>query len=85
MQRLCSTAGLVTIQAVAVQHCADAWAFVLRHADGWSLCYSGDTRPCGAVEVAAKDCTLLIHEATFDTTLQHQVLTLQTLFNSLAP
>lgn len=29
---------------------------------GWSLVFSGDTRPCPAVATAAKDATILIHE-----------------------
>ena len=28
--------------------------------------YSGDTRPCRALQEAGKACTLLIHEATFE-------------------
>jgi ribonuclease Z len=32
---------------------------------GLKLVISGDTAPCKAVEKAAKDCDLLIHEATF--------------------
>merc|ERR1740124_642257 len=48
-----------------VEHCSDAWGVVLRHASGWSLCYSGDTRPCAALTRAARGATLLLHEATF--------------------
>ena len=39
------------------------------HTDGWKLVYSGDTRPCRALQQAGKDCTLLIHEATFEAEL----------------
>lgn len=36
------------------------------HTDGWKLVYSGDTRPCRALQEAGRECTLLIHEATFE-------------------
>ena len=39
------------------------------HTDGWKLLYSGDTRPCKALQQAGKGCTLLIHEATFEAEL----------------
>jgi ribonuclease Z len=34
-------------------------------ADGRSLVYSSDTRPCREVEALARDATALVHEATF--------------------
>jgi ribonuclease Z len=58
--------GLSSLLSVPVHHCADAWGIVLRHASGWSLVYSGDTRPCEALAVAGRGATLLIHEATFE-------------------
>ena len=48
-----------------VNHCYDAYGLVVLHKDGWKLVYSGDTRPCRALQDAGKSCTLLIHEATF--------------------
>ena len=66
-------AGLVGWQSVAVEHCADAHGLVLRHGSGWSLVYSGDTRPCRRLQEAGQDCTLLIHEATFEPALHQQV------------
>lgn len=30
--------------------------------EGWSIVYSGDTRPCSAVEQLASGATVLIHE-----------------------
>lgn len=53
------------MQSVAVDHCQDAYGLVMQHANGWKLVWSGDTRPCRALQFAGKDCTLLIHEATF--------------------
>ena len=48
-----------------VSHCYDAYGLVVLHKDGWKLVYSGDTRPCRALQDAGQACTLLIHEATF--------------------
>lgn len=59
-------AGLVSVRAVPVNHCHDAYGLVMLHTDGWKLVYSGDTRPCRALQEAGKACTLLIHEATFE-------------------
>ncbi len=65
--------GLESIQAVRVIHCSDAWAVVLRARAGWSIAYSGDTRPSPALAAAARGATLLIHEATFEPALRVQV------------
>ena len=65
--------GLESIQAVRVTHCSDAWAVVLRARAGWSVAYSGDTRPSPALAAAARGATLLIHEATFEPALRAQV------------
>jgi ribonuclease Z len=55
-----------------VEHCADAHALLLSHAAGWRLAFSGDCRPSAAFADAARGCTLLVHEATFEATLaQH--------------
>lgn len=65
-------AGLRLWLSVAVEHCHDAWALVIEHASGWSLVYSGDTRPCKALTAAGHGCTILIHEATFEPDLINQ-------------
>ena len=57
--------GLTGLQSIPVEHCADAWGLVLSHRSGWSVCYSGDTRPCAALARAGRGATLLLHEATF--------------------
>lgn len=41
-----------------------AFGVALTGEKGWSLVFSGDTRPCPAVATAAKDATILIHEVT---------------------
>jgi len=60
---LMTSMGPVGLESVRVVHCAHAFAVVLRGAAGWKLVYSGDTRPCDALAAAAKDATVLIHEA----------------------
>ncbi len=58
-------------------HCADAWGVVLRARAGWSVAYSGDTRPCPALQRAASGMSLLIHEATFEPALHAEVSVVQ--------
>ena len=60
---------LTHARCVPVVHCADAWGLVLGHADGWSLAYSGDTRPCDALVAAARGVPPLLHGATFSSLL----------------
>lgn len=62
--------GLAQVQAVLVDHCPSAYAFILKHESGWSLTYSGDTRPCEALVQAGQGSTVLIHEATVSDDLQ---------------
>jgi hypothetical protein len=64
--RACAPLNLSKAQAVAVHHCADSWGLVIHHRAGWSLVYSGDTRPTRPLIEAGRGCTLLIHEATFE-------------------
>jgi len=39
---------------------------------GRKIVYSGDTMPCKAVVELAKDCDVLIHDATFDSSLEEK-------------
>jgi ribonuclease Z len=64
-----SKLGLASLTAVPVVHCAHAYAAVLQLTNGLKLVYSGDTRPCEALIAAARDASLLIHEATFEDAL----------------
>ncbi|KAG9033520.1 hypothetical protein FRB95_014699 [Tulasnella sp. JGI-2019a] len=59
-----STLGLESIATVRVLHRVQCFGIVLRHMDGWSLVYSGDTMPCDALVEAGQGATVLIHEAT---------------------
>lgn len=65
--------GLAEWRSVPVEHCSDAHGLVLRAAAGWSLVFSGDTRPCAALAAAGRGATLLVHEATFEPALLAQV------------
>jgi len=69
---VCATIGLEDIAAVRVDHCHDAWGFVLRSGGGWKLVFSGDTRPSRRLCQAGAGATLLIHEATFEPAMHAQ-------------
>lgn len=66
-------AGLARWESVRVEHCRDAWGLVVGACSGWSLVYSGDSRPCARLQRAGAGCTLLVHEATFAPSLAAQV------------
>ena len=77
------TAGLGRIESVRVVHCAHSFGLVLEsdgtNANGgtvapWKVVFSGDTRPCESLVEAAKDATLLIHEATFDDSMLEEAI-----------
>ncbi|KAG9016669.1 hypothetical protein FRB90_002586 [Tulasnella sp. 427] len=59
-----ATLGLDSIEAVDVEHRVQCFGLVVRHKDGWSVVYSGDTMPCDRLVEAGQDATVLIHEAT---------------------
>jgi len=65
---------------VPVVHCIDAVGVVVERAahndqeNSWKLVFSGDTRPCDSLVQAGEDCTLLIHEATFEDELQNEAV-----------
>ncbi|KZV87031.1 hypothetical protein EXIGLDRAFT_840328 [Exidia glandulosa HHB12029] len=61
---LSKTLGFSSVETVFVQHRCSAYGIVIRHQDGWSIAFSGDTRPCDSLVTAGKDVTLLIHEAS---------------------
>lgn len=72
--------GLAALYTVPVVHCTDAVGVVLEHVprsdaeNAWKLVFSGDTRPCESLMRAGADCTLLIHEATFEDELQSEAV-----------
>ncbi|XP_078431873.1 tRNAse Z4 [Wolffia australiana] len=84
LSRALTRAGLEALVSVPVVHCPQAFGVVLAAAEktnssgktipGWKMVYSGDTRPCQAIVDAARDATILIHEATFEDGLEEEAL-----------
>ena len=62
------------IVAVPVHHCAHAYGAKLVGKRGWTMVYSGDTRPCPSLVAAARDATLLVHEATFENGMEEEAV-----------
>lgn len=70
---------ITKLQSIPVTHCAHAFGIKLEGFTNksnvpYSIVYSGDTRPCENMRNAAKECTLLIHEATFENGLEHEAV-----------
>lgn len=68
-ETLFNSLGLTEILICPVVHCPDAFAVAVTHSRGWKVVFSGDTRPCAQLDAIGKDCTILIHEATFEDNL----------------
>ena len=69
-QQMLQKAGITSFYPCPVIHCPQSYGICIKHESGYKLSYSGDTRPCVEFADAAKDSTLLIHEATFGDDLQ---------------
>jgi ribonuclease Z len=70
---IASSIGLSFFSAVPVVHCPLSYGFVLEwpwQGRSFRVVYSGDTRPCERLEVAGQGADLLIHEATFEDSMQ---------------
>ncbi|KAG2141301.1 hypothetical protein DEU56DRAFT_275902 [Suillus clintonianus] len=61
---LCKTLRLQKINTVEVEHRARCHGLIVKHLDGWSVVFSGDTVPTQNLVQAGAGTTLLIHEAT---------------------
>lgn len=61
---LCKALGLQKINTVDVEHRARCHGLIVKHLDGWSVVFSGDTIPTQKLVQAGAGATLLIHEAT---------------------
>ncbi|KAG2355809.1 hypothetical protein BDR07DRAFT_1425171 [Suillus spraguei] len=61
---LCKTLGLQKINTVDVEHRVRCHGLIVKHLDGWSVVFSGDTIPTQKLAQAGAGATLLIHEAT---------------------
>jgi ribonuclease Z len=71
--RVAARCGVESFDTVEVTHIGDSHGVVLRHAR-WSLAFSGDTTPCAAFVEAARDVTVLIHEATLEDGMEADAL-----------
>jgi ribonuclease BN (tRNA processing enzyme) len=63
----------ILVRSVQVMHCKESYAIVLDIQSTntpTKIVYSGDCRPSSALINAGKNCDLLLHEATFDDTMQ---------------
>ncbi|KAJ3219425.1 hypothetical protein HDU67_001256 [Dinochytrium kinnereticum] len=67
--RLLEVAGLSSFRTVVVDHCPFAYACVIEHAEGWKIVFSGDCRPNQNLIRHGSNASLLIHEATFENSL----------------
>lgn len=74
LERIQKQSGLRRLESIRVIHCAQSFGLLLESDSEfpWKVVYSGDTRPCPSLIEASKDATLLIHEATFDDTMQEE-------------
>lgn len=64
--KILSDCGITSVNAVSVAHCQHAYAGIFDTTSAWKrIVYSGDCRPSHTLKTNWKDCTVLIHEATF--------------------
>lgn len=78
LKKVLADAGLESLISFPVVHCPQAFGIALQAADrvnktgktipGWKIVYSGDTRPCPELVRASHGATVLIHEASGETT-----------------
>lgn len=64
-QKLCALLSLEDLVTVEVPHCYDSHGIVVNYRQK-KIAYSGDSMFSNAFDEAAKDCLLLIHEATMN-------------------
>ena len=67
-QQLLFDIGIQSLENVQVHHCFQSFGLRVNSSQGWSLVYSGDTRPCPQLVRLGRGATVLVHEATFDDT-----------------
>ncbi|EPZ35802.1 Beta-lactamase superfamily domain-containing protein [Rozella allomycis CSF55] len=69
----CSTSGL-SIDAIKAIHCPSSYSYIISVEDSIKIAFSGDSRPNPEFSKAAKGADLLIHEATFENSLQDHAI-----------
>jgi ribonuclease BN (tRNA processing enzyme) len=65
---------IIKLQSLPVYHCQEAYAVVMSFANNLKVVYSGDCRPCDSLIAIGHDADLLIHEATFDESMQEDAV-----------
>ncbi|GAX85788.1 hypothetical protein CEUSTIGMA_g13203.t1 [Chlamydomonas eustigma] len=65
---------LQTFQPVPVEHIPSSFGIKVAGETGWTLVFSGDSRPTQSLVEAARNATLLIHEATFEDEMQEEAI-----------
>ncbi|KAG6618678.1 putative zinc phosphodiesterase [Phytophthora cinnamomi] len=65
---------VTSILSVRVFHCYDSYGLVLTLQGGKKLVYSGDTKPCNELVLAGMGAELLVHEATFDDSMEEDAM-----------
>ncbi|KAG5361747.1 Ribonuclease Z 1 [Yarrowia sp. C11] len=70
--------GLTSIKTCWAHHCDQAFCvefgFKLNDEENFSVAYSGDTRPIEAFSQMARNCDLVVHEATLDNSLPEEAV-----------
>lgn len=70
MKVIQETCSLNKIIAVEVDHCPQSYGCLLITDKNEKIIYSGDTLPCQNFRNYAQDCKVMIHEATFEDSLE---------------
>lgn len=66
--------GFSKLTHVPVIHCPYSYGLVAHHTNGWSLVYSGDTRPSPELIRAGRNSSIVIHEATFEDGMEDEAI-----------
>ncbi|RVD87518.1 uncharacterized protein DFL_001749 [Arthrobotrys flagrans] len=76
IEEMISALPLEKVETSRAVHCRGSFtvAFTFKQPVGFKLAYSGDTRPTNGFVEIGKDCTVLLHEATFDDELKDEAL-----------
>ncbi|KAE8961866.1 hypothetical protein PR001_g29902 [Phytophthora rubi] len=64
----------IYILSVRVFHCYDSYGLVLTLQSGKKLVYSGDTKLCNDLVLAGLGAELVVHEATFDDSMEEDAM-----------
>ncbi|KAK6497412.1 hypothetical protein TWF481_011821 [Arthrobotrys musiformis] len=76
IEEMISSLPFEKVETSRAVHCRGSFtvAFTFKEPAGFKLAYSGDTRPTNGFVEIGKDCTVLLHEATFDDELRDEAL-----------